>query len=219
MSTEKQNAYQILGVPETASPDEIRAAYEKLMERYSEANYLGSPLWDMAEEKRRSLEAAYRQLCGTEAPFADDADPVQPDETEPVQPDEADSDRSASVNIRVRSLLNLGNLEDALSLLNAQPDRDSNPEWIYLRGIAAWKQGWLDEANRLIRRATELVPTNLEYKTGLEKLYTSPVPLSDRDKKERSWKCCKDNWFEFCGICGAECLCEALCEGICGGCG
>lgn len=207
MTIEEQNAYQILGVPETASPEELRDAYEKLEERYSETNYLGSPLWDMAAEKRRSVEAAYRLLNGAEAPSA--AEP------EPIQPDQTNSDRSPSVNIRVRSLLNLGNLEDALSLLNAQPDRDSNPEWIYLRGIAAWKRGWLDEAHRLIRRAAELVPKNQEYQTGLEKLYTSPVPLSDRDKKERSWKCCKENWFEFCGICGAECLCDAICDGLC----
>ena len=211
MTVEEQNAYQILGVPETASPEELRDAYEKLEERYSETNYLGSPLCDMAAEKRQSIEAAYRLLSSAETPSAD--------ETEPIQPEQTNSDRSSSVNIRVRSLLNLGNLEDALSLLNAQPDRDSNPEWIYLRGIAAWKRGWLDEANRLIRRAVELVPKNQEYQTGLEKLYTSPVPLSERDKKERSWKWCKENWLEFCGICGAECLCEAICEGICGACG
>ena len=195
--------YKTLGVPETATRAELDAAYEVQMARFSEDNYLGSPLWDMAAERRQAIQTAYDQVtvCGETPP-------------EPAKP--AEQPKPPSLSTRVRKLLNDGSVEEAEFLLHTQPDRDTNPEWLYLRGVAAWKRGWLDEAYQHIKRAADTVPTNREYQTALENLRTGVRPGIKQNEKTRhrlfSGETCADCGCELC--CG--CLCENLCDALSG---
>ncbi|MBO4419481.1 MAG: tetratricopeptide repeat protein [Oscillospiraceae bacterium] len=166
------------------------------MSRFSEENYLGSPLWDMAAEKRRNIHSAYALLTGREA-----AAPESPAAASAV-PD--------CVSTRIRDLLNKGNLEEANGLLMEQPDRDSNPEWLYLRGICAWKRGWMDEAGQFVRRAADAVPSNQEYQNAVEKFCAKPSAFSQPTKGKQG-VCSKFD----CAACSAECCCECVCESIC----
>ena len=202
MTLEEQNAYQILGVSENASPEEIRTAYEKLAERYSETNYLGSPLWDMAAEKREQIRTAYALLCPEEEPPEPLAD------TAPAAPPLPES----SVSTRVRNLLNVSDLDGAEALLSSQPDLETNPEYIYLRGMTSWKRGWLDQATEYLERAAKLEPQNAEYKAALDQIRSGLPRFKDLDKTKRT------NGKRICGTCGAclgECLCETVFESIC----
>ena len=196
MNEEQKAACALLGVPDEASQDEIRAACEKLEERYSETNYLGSPLWDMAAEKRARIRAAYELLTRK----ADAAE-----ETRIPASETAASPASGSV--RIRRLLNENELEEAEALLARQPDRETNPEWIYLAGMIAWKRGWLDEAVSRVKQAAAMVPGNAEYKSTLEQLRLKPI---QKGKEKRRWK-------EACGEGICECFCEIICEGLCEG--
>lgn len=212
MTIEEQNAYQILGVPETASPEELRAAYEKLEERYSETNYLGSPLWDMAAEKRELIRTAYALLSGEGRGAAGAEIPAAGRGTD--APDIADE--QSSVSVRVRRLLNRNDPDGAEALLREQPDLETNPEYVYLRGMAAWKKGWLDEATSLVERAARMAPNNQEYRYSCETIKTG-LPASAKLKQAAK---SKKKTLGACGACAGECLCEgiceALCEGICG---
>ena len=205
MSTEKQNAYQLLGVPENASQTEIRDAYEKLMERYSEENYLGSPLWDMAAEKREQIHTAFALLCG-EGPESGEAEaPATGFGAEASAPAAAEED---SVSVRVRRMLNRNDPDGAEALLKAQPDLDTNPEYVYLRGMTAWKKGWLDEATRHMEQAVKMAPKNQEYRHSCDMIRTE-LPAAAKLKQAAKDK------KEACGLCVGECICEALCEGVC----
>ena len=197
MDAASRSPYLILNIPETASREEIDAAYSGLMSRFSEENYLGSPLWDMAAEKRQEIQSAYQHLNGV---------------TEKAKPQLLPSEQAVSPSIccRVRDLLNRGDLEEAHALLTAQPDWDSDPELLYLRGILAWKHGWMDEASQLVRRAADAVPTNQEYQNALEKFCAKPKPFS-RPNGEKGSFCSR---FES-AACITECCCECFCEGIC----
>ena len=54
--------YQILGVPETASDDEVKKAYRELARKYHPDNYHDNPLEDLAQEKMKEINAAYEQI-------------------------------------------------------------------------------------------------------------------------------------------------------------
>ena len=54
--------YQILGVSENASDEEIKKAYRELARKYHPDNYHDNPLADLAQEKMKEINAAYEWL-------------------------------------------------------------------------------------------------------------------------------------------------------------
>ncbi len=205
MTEERKNACRLLGVSETASQAELQAACDDQLARFDEMKYLGSPLADMAAQKREQIRAAYRLLAAPE--------PAEPPVFEQPAPEyAADPHAGESVSVRVRRLLNAGKAEEADALLSAQTDAETNPEYVYLRGMTRWKQGWLDEACQYVDKATKMAPKNDEYKAASGQILAGLPPAS---KVKRSFAG-KTGW-AVCG-CLSECLCEALCESICEGC-
>ncbi len=211
----QSEAYKILNLPENASREEIDSAYTALMERFSEDNYMGSPLWDMAAEKRTQIRAAYNLLTAAEAA----ENTPEPEAASMEAPVMQAALPEQSVTVLVRNLLNANNPDEAEALLKAQPELDTDPELIYLRGMAAWKRGWLDEAAKYVKQANQMEPQNVEYKAALDKILFAPPSLDKlkESKKTRGkWAC------GACGACAGECVCEALfeviCDSVCGGC-
>ena len=56
------NPYEILGVSENASDEEIKKAYRKLAKQYHPDNYVDNPLKDLADEKMKAINEAYDQI-------------------------------------------------------------------------------------------------------------------------------------------------------------
>ena len=51
--------YKILGIPNTATEEEVKAAYRELAKKYHPDNYADSPLADLANEKMQEINEAY----------------------------------------------------------------------------------------------------------------------------------------------------------------
>jgi molecular chaperone DnaJ len=54
------NPYKVLGVSENASQEEIRAAYLELVKKYHPDKYTDNPLKELAGEKLKEINQAYR---------------------------------------------------------------------------------------------------------------------------------------------------------------
>ena len=57
-----KDPYQILGVPETATDEEVKKAYLQLARKYHPDNYHDNPLADLAQEKMKEINGAYEQI-------------------------------------------------------------------------------------------------------------------------------------------------------------
>ena len=53
------NPYEVLGVSENASDEEIKKAYRELARKYHPDNYADNPLSDLAGEKMKEINQAY----------------------------------------------------------------------------------------------------------------------------------------------------------------
>ena len=54
--------YKVLGIPSSASDDEVKKAYRKLSRRYHPDANLNNPNKDQAEEKFKEVQQAYDQI-------------------------------------------------------------------------------------------------------------------------------------------------------------
>ena len=58
-----KNPYEVLGVSETATDEEVKTAYRNMAKKYHPDNYTDSPLADVAEEKMKEINEAYDTIC------------------------------------------------------------------------------------------------------------------------------------------------------------
>ncbi len=164
--------YQILGVPETASDEEVKRAYRELARKYHPDNYHDNPLADLAQEKMKDINAAYEQItkmrsgaksggyssAGSSGSYGGYGGYQQQYSSQ--------SSSGSSVLQQVRIAINTGNISRAEALLANYSDH--NAEWNFLRGAVCYRRGWMDEAKRYYQTACQMDPGNAEYRQALE---------------------------------------------------
>ena len=57
-----RDPYQVLGVPSTATDDEVKKAYRNLARKYHPDNYHDNPLADLAQERMKEINEAYEEI-------------------------------------------------------------------------------------------------------------------------------------------------------------
>ena len=143
------NPYKILGVPETASEEDIKKAYRSLVKRYHPDRFAGDPkAQEASAEKLKQINQAYDMLIkmrqggqsysGTQG-YA-----------------------SGSALARVRTALARGDLATAEMLLDGISEQSA--EWHYLKGVILLRRGWYEGARQHLGMAYQMNPGNPEYK-------------------------------------------------------
>ncbi|MBR1993362.1 MAG: J domain-containing protein [Firmicutes bacterium] len=152
------NPYEVLGISENASEEEIKKAYKEMVKKYHPDKYQDNPLADLAEEKLQEVNEAYDMLIkkGNSSSYdygfgggsgfgggASGGGSGRPD------------------YMQVRRLIDANNLREAEKILNGTRDRSA--EWFFLAGMVSYKKGWYDDARNKLQTASEMEPGNMEY--------------------------------------------------------
>ena len=159
--------YQILGVPETATDEEVKRAYRELARKYHPDNYHDNPLADLAQEKMKDINVAYEQITKMRSGGRSGGNGYSSaGGYSGYQQYGGQSASGSSVLQQVRIAIQTGNISRAEALLANYSDH--NAEWNFLRGAVCYRRGWMDEAKRYYQTACQMDPGNAEYRQALE---------------------------------------------------
>jgi len=159
--------YQVLGISESATDEEVKRAYRELARKYHPDNYHDNPLADLAQEKMKEINAAYEEINkrrsgGGRSGYSSASSGYGGG----WQRQYGAGGASSSVLQQVRAAIQMGDLARAEALLNNTGDH--NAEWNFLKGAVCYRRGWMDEAERYYETACQMDPGNLEYRRTLE---------------------------------------------------
>mgnify|MGYP000105629055 FL=1 len=159
-----RDPYQVLGVPSTATDEDVKKAYGDLARKYHPDNYHDNPLADLAQERMKEINEAYEAVqsqrkAARAGGYSGGYGGYQAGYQSGYQ-------SGGSRYQRIRMAISQGNLNLAEELLNAMTDHDA--EWSFLKGAICYRRGWLDEARRYYQNAVNMDPDNQEYQRALD---------------------------------------------------
>ncbi len=194
-----RNPYEVLGLEQGASLDEVKKAYRELA-RIHNNDY----------QKMDELNAAYDTIVMN---FGNKNRSNTYANTNAQYTYESNTTEGTSEFGDIRAKLNGGRIDDAEMLLDGIPHQRRNAEWFYLKGIIQHRRGWLESAAESFERAHNMEPQNPEYTAAFKQL--------NREKKghyrqERNTNtnngCCDPCGCDGCDICTGLCCADCCCE-------
>lgn len=158
-----RDPYQVLGVPSTATDEEVKKAYRDLARKYHPDNYHDNPLADLAQERMKEINEAYETVQSQRKAARSGGYSAG---GQSYGQSYGYQGGYTSRYQRVRMAISQGDLNLAEELLNAQSDHDA--EWNFLKGAVCYRRGWLDEARQYYQTAVQMDPDNAEYQRALD---------------------------------------------------
>ena len=146
--------YEILGLDENATTEEVEARYRELKAKYDEEKWQDGEAGNAAARKLSRIKAAYEEIM-EERRAAQQAQ------------ENANSSPSGAFD-EVGNAIRAGDLNRAQQLLDAFNER--NAEWHYLQSVVFYKKNWMNESKKQLEIAIQLDGNNEKYKEAYEKL-------------------------------------------------
>ena len=141
------DGFKVLGIPPTASREEIRDAYHDLARRWHPDRFMAGPERDWANDKMAAINAAYR-ACLNHVRERRGASSVEDDGLAPV-----------------RQLIDVGQYASARRLLMSYNTRCA--EWNYLFGVVLAAMRETDKAVIYFTVAAHQNPASAKYARAL----------------------------------------------------
>ncbi len=162
-----RDPYEVLGVPSSATDEEVKKAYRNLARKYHPDNYHDSPLADVAQEKMKEINEAYEEVQSMRKNGGAGQSSYGGYGRNPYGQNPYGGGYGGDPAFaRVRMSIAQGELNLAEELLNAMSDH--NAEWNFLKGAICYRRGWMDEAKRYYETAVQMNPNNPEYRRALD---------------------------------------------------
>lgn len=155
------NPYEVLGVSENATDQEVKNAYRELAKKYHPDNYQGSPLDDVAEKKMQEINEAYDKICDMRR---------NPDSSTNYSTSDSSTKYTRTNFPDVRKLIKEGRVDDAMQILNGVSAHSRSAEWYFLMGMCFSRKGWNDQAYSYFQSACRMDSTNQEYMAALNNM-------------------------------------------------
>lgn len=172
--------YKILGVPPTATDEEVKKAYRDLARKYHPDKYAGSDLADLASEKMKDINAAYEEIQAMRS-GKQTAGPGYEGTTgssygqsntygsgsfygQNTAYGRSAGGAGAPEYAMVRNLINRGELDEAEEILENMDPADRTAEWNFLMGCICTRRNYYADAQRYFDAACRGDPYNVEYR-------------------------------------------------------
>lgn len=224
-----KNPYEILGVPQSASRQEVEEAYFNLRSKYRLDMHSEGEKGKRAAEALNEVELAYRDILlgfsesDTPNPANTYADTYYQDNSVSSEPEIQDDQTFVIVEKFIREK-NYGAAQKALDNIS-----ERSAEWHFYQSAIYYKQGWVNESKSQLELAYNMDPTNPKYKNSLEKLnqkissknvtnqtynnggngFNRSYNQSDYDARSTEDTCCRACQAAIC----VNCLCDCCCRG------
>ena len=141
--------YQILGIDEGATQEEIETAYKTLKEKYSKERFSEGEVGNKAARELTKVETAYHEIMNSKQTKS-----------------ERSEDMSSFVDIEI--LIKNGDISLAQQKLDDINER--NAEWHYLQSVIFYKKNWLNESKKQLEIALNMEPHNPKYAENYTRL-------------------------------------------------
>lgn len=187
-----KDPYAVLGVPSTASADEVKQAYRELAKKYHPDNYINNPLADLAEEKMKEINEAYDSIIRMRSSSSGNSSSYTGN---PGGHTHQGSGRYAEI----RRAISENNIPLAEKLLSEVTVRDA--EWNFLMGKLMLQKGWYDNAKSYFARAYSMEPNNPEYADAFRRMQNTGAGMNYGGAMLTPCDCCT-------GLMCADCLCD-----------
>lgn len=144
--------YELLGLDESVSDEELRARYLELRKRCQNDMFLEGEAGNAAARMLTDVQNAYDSICDYRK-----------------ENDEAKKQSNASDSFaRIDSLIKSGDLTAAQSALDEFDDRSA--EWHYYQAIVFYKKNWINESKKQLEIAMQMNEGEEKYKRAYEKM-------------------------------------------------
>ncbi len=196
--------YELLGVSENATDEEIKESYRTLKKKYNEERWLDGEAGNNAARMLQKLDVAYEEIMRERR-------------------EKARNTEGKSGYEEVAELIKKGDLSAAQTALDNFNERGA--EWHYLQSVVFYKKNWMNESKKQLEIAIQMDGSNAKYRDAYEKLkarteykqqtggavHTDPDPAPADDQMG-------GNWCANCASCCYTYLCVNCLFNLCCGC-
>ena len=194
--------YSVLAVSATASDEEIKRVYRELVKKYHPDKYRDSDLKDLADEKLKTINKAYDEITrmrkngGTAGQSGGTGGGGYRYN--------AYGSAGGANFARIRMMIQMRQLNEAERELDAMSNH--NAEWHYLKGVISMQRGWADGAKEHFRKATEMAPSNMEYRQAYNAMFNQNRQYRNYYGNSAGMDACNCCTCALCSDCCCECM-------------